>query len=71
MECAVIATYRCNAHCQMCHTWQYPSDPAEEITPEIIKIEGRYKRLNITSWESMFREHIPEIVEILYVVAPF
>jgi MoaA/NifB/PqqE/SkfB family radical SAM enzyme len=66
MECAVITTYRCNAHCQMCHTWKYPTDPAEEITPEIInKIEGRYKRLNITGGEPMLREDIMEIVEVL------
>jgi MoaA/NifB/PqqE/SkfB family radical SAM enzyme len=50
----------------MCNTWQYPSDPAEEITPEIIdKIEGRYKRLNITGGEPMLREDILDIVEVL------
>jgi len=36
MESAIITNYRCNAHCQMCHTWKYPSDPAEELAPEII-----------------------------------
>lgn len=66
MECAVIVTYRCNAHCQMCNTWQFPSRASEEITPEIIdRIEGRYKRLNITGGEPMLREDILEIVEVL------
>lgn len=66
MECAVIVTYRCNAHCQMCNTWQFPSRASEEISPEIIdRIEGRYKRLNITGGEPMLREDILEIVEVL------
>jgi len=66
MECAVIVTYRCNARCQMCNTWQFPSKKSEEITPAIIdKIEGRYKRLNITGGEPMLRDDIMEIVEVL------
>ncbi|MBC2695927.1 MAG: radical SAM protein [Desulfobacteraceae bacterium] len=66
MECAVIITYRCNARCQMCHTWKNPSKKSEEIAPEIIdKIEGRYKRLNITGGEPMLRDDILEIVEVL------
>lgn len=69
MECAVIVTYRCNARCQMCHTWKHPSDQAQEITPEIIDkiplIDGKYKRLNITGGEPMLREDILDIVEIL------
>ena len=66
MECAVIVTYRCNARCQMCNTWKNPSKKSEEITPEIIdKIQGRYKRLNITGGEPMLRDDILEIVEVL------
>ncbi len=66
MECAVIVTYRCNARCQMCHTWKHPSDPEQEIPPEIIdKIEGRYKRLNITGGEPTLRDDIMEIVDVL------
>lgn len=66
MECAVIVTYRCNARCQMCNTWQHPSREAEEITPDFIdKITGNYERLNITGGEPMLREDILEIVEVL------
>ena len=66
MECAIIITYRCNAKCQMCNTWKNPSKKSEEVTPEIIdKIEGRYKRLNITGGEPMLRDDILEIVEVL------
>lgn len=66
MECAVIVTYRCNARCQMCHTWRNPSQESEEISPEVIdKIPGKYKRLNITGGEPLLREDIIEIVEVL------
>lgn len=45
MECAVIVTYRCNARCQMCHTWQHPSRKSEEISPEVMdKIPGEVHR---------------------------
>jgi len=67
MECAVIVTYRCNARCQMCHTWQHPSKKPEEITPEVFdKIQGRYQRLNITGGEPMLRDDILDIVEVLH-----
>ena len=67
MECAVIVTYRCNAHCQMCNTWRNPSKIEEEITPEIIdKIPGGYKRLNITGGEALLRKDIEDIVAILH-----
>lgn len=66
MECAVVVTYRCNAHCQMCNTWRYPSNIEEEVTPEIIdKIRGKYDRLNITGGEPLLREDILDIVEVL------
>lgn len=46
MECAVIVTYRCNAHCKMCYTWKNPSRIEKGINPEIIdKITCRYKKI--------------------------
>lgn len=66
MECAVIVTYRCNARCQMCHTWRHPSRQEEEICADIIdRLPGKYARLNITGGEPMLREDILEIVEVL------
>lgn len=66
MECTVITTYRCNAHCQMCEVWKNPSKIEEEISPDIIdKIPLRHKRLNITGGEPMLRKDIEEIVAVL------
>ncbi|MDI6840034.1 MAG: radical SAM protein [bacterium] len=66
MECAVITTYRCNAHCQMCYSWKHPTRPEDEITPEILdKIPCGMKRLNITGGEPMLRNDIEAIIEVL------
>lgn len=67
MECAVVTTYRCNARCQMCNTWQNPSRIEEEITPEIIdKIPAGHKRLNISGGEPMLQKNIEDIVAVLH-----
>jgi MoaA/NifB/PqqE/SkfB family radical SAM enzyme len=66
MECAVITTYRCNAKCGMCHSWQNPSRASEEFEPRILeKIPGGMQRLNITGGEPLLRKDIAEIVRIL------
>jgi len=66
MECAVIVTYRCNARCQMCHTWKYPSKIKEEIGPDIIdKIPGGQYRINLTGGEPALREDLLDIVGVL------
>jgi len=66
MECAVITTYRCNARCQMCNTWQAPTSKSEEFDPAILeKIPGGMIRLNITGGEPMLRDDIMDIVSIL------
>lgn len=58
-------TYRCNAKCYMCNTWQYPTDKKEEITlSDIEKIPGNLKFLNITGGEPFLRDDIEEIVKI-------
>lgn len=66
MECAIITTYRCNAKCKMCHTWQNPNKASGEFTPEVLeKIPGGMKRLNITGGEPMLRKDIRDIIKIL------
>lgn len=71
MECAVIVTYRCNARCQMCHTWQHPSKRAEEIGLEIMKkIPGDQHRINLTGGEPALRDDLVEIVDVLVKKTP-
>jgi MoaA/NifB/PqqE/SkfB family radical SAM enzyme len=66
MDCAVISTYRCNAHCQMCNIWHNPSLKAEEFEPSILeKLPAGMARLNITGGEPSIREDLLNIVEIL------
>jgi Fe-coproporphyrin III synthase len=71
MECAVIVTYRCNARCQMCHTWQYPSQETEELTIETInRIPIGQHRINLTGGEPALREDLLEIVKVLIKKTP-
>ena len=66
MECAVITTYRCNAHCQMCDIWQHPTQKSEEFSPETLdKIPSGMKRLSITGGEPTLPDDLQDIVRIL------
>lgn len=66
MEGLLAVTYRCNAHCYMCNTWQYPSKKDEEVTPrDINKIPAGLKFANITGGEPFIRDDIDEIVSIV------
>jgi MoaA/NifB/PqqE/SkfB family radical SAM enzyme len=65
MEACIIVTYRCNAKCHMCNTWQYPSRPEDEITPAVVeKLPGGLKFINITGGEPFLREDLPDIVRV-------
>jgi len=64
MEACIIVTYRCNARCGMCNTWQYPTKQDEEIGPELIgRLPGGLKFINITGGEPFLRKDIADIVE--------
>ena len=65
MEACIIVTYRCNAKCHMCNTWQFPSAPEDEITPQIVdKLPGGLKFVNITGGEPFLREDLSDIIQV-------
>lgn len=65
MEACLIVTYRCNAKCYMCNTWQHPSKKDEEFTPDLVnKIPAGLKFINITGGEPFLREELDEIIQI-------
>ena len=64
MEACLIVTYRCNAKCYMCHTWQHPSNKSEEFSPYLVdKLPAGLKFINITGGEPFIRKDLDEIVE--------
>ncbi|NVN91134.1 MAG: radical SAM protein [Desulfuromonadales bacterium] len=65
MEACIIVTYRCNAKCHMCNTWQFPTKPAEEITAETVdKLPTGLDFINITGGEPFLRQDLDKIIEI-------
>ncbi|MBI5739890.1 MAG: radical SAM protein [Nitrospirae bacterium] len=63
-EICVILTYRCNAKCNMCDVWHYPTKAADEITiKDIEKIPSGLRFINITGGEPFIRQDIEEIIE--------
>jgi MoaA/NifB/PqqE/SkfB family radical SAM enzyme len=63
MEGLISVTYRCNARCYMCNTWQYPTKKSEEIdVKDIKKIPSGLKFANITGGEPFIRDDIDEII---------
>lgn len=64
MEACLIVTYRCNAKCYMCNTWQYPSKKNEEYSPELVdKLPTGLDFINITGGEPFLRKDIGQIVD--------
>lgn len=50
----------------MCNTWKHPSDPRQEISPEIMdKLPNKLGRINITGGEPMLRKDIDDVVAVL------
>ena len=64
MEACLIVTYRCNAKCYMCNTWQHPSKKEDEYGPQLVrKLPGGLGFINITGGEPFLRQDLEDIVE--------
>ena len=64
MEACLIVTYRCNARCYMCNTWQHPTKKGEEYGAELIdKLPDGLGFINITGGEPFIRGDIEDIAE--------
>jgi len=67
VECAVIVTYRCNAHCQMCQIWKKPTEIHKAIGTEILeKLPNGLKKINVSGGEPGLRKNLLDIVSILH-----
>ena len=62
---SIIVTYRCNAKCNMCEVWNYPTKLSEEIGIDTIKKLPDMFFCNITGGEPFVREDLPDIVDVL------
>lgn len=65
-EICIILTYRCNAKCNMCDVWHYPTKAGEEITVEDIKkLPGGLRFINITGGEPFIRIDMEDIIKVI------
>jgi MoaA/NifB/PqqE/SkfB family radical SAM enzyme len=62
---SIIVTYRCNAKCNMCDCFHFPTQPEEEISLETIKKLPHLSFANITGGEPFIRKDIEKIVDIV------
>ena len=62
---SIILTYRCNAKCNMCGAWKYPTSPQEEIGVDVIRKLPPMFFCNITGGEPFMRRDLVEIAGIL------
>jgi len=65
MEGLIAVTYRCNAHCHMCNTWQFPTLLEEEVTAADLRSLPHLTFANITGGEPFLRSDLEEIVEVV------
>lgn len=65
MEGIIAVTYRCNAKCDMCETWQFGSDKEQEITPQDISKLPKMNFVNITGGEPFLRDDLDEIITVV------
>ncbi|MCX7927605.1 MAG: radical SAM protein [Candidatus Omnitrophica bacterium] len=59
---SIIVTYRCNARCNMCDVWKFPSKPQDEIGVEVIRKLPKMFFANVTGGEPFVRQDLPELI---------
>lgn len=61
---SIITTYRCNAKCNMCSIWKYPTKPQSEVGAEVYSKLPKMDFLNVTGGEPFLRNDLDEIITI-------
>lgn len=65
-EALIAVTYKCNAKCHMCNTWQFPTKNSEEVSAkDLEKLPGGYRFANLTGGEPFLRDDIEDLVEVI------
>lgn len=64
MDAVIGVTYRCNARCHMCNTWQITSDE-NELKPSDYEKLPHLKMVNITGGEPFLRQDLTDIIDVL------
>lgn len=62
---SVIVTYRCNARCHMCNTWQFPTRPEEEIDAAVLARLPAIPTINVTGGEPFLRDDLADLLAVL------
>ncbi len=66
MDLSIFLTYRCNSRCSMCHVWQHPTLPAEEIPlPMLAQLPARFRSITLTGGEPTLRTDLERVVDLL------
>ncbi len=65
MEAAIITTYRCISHCQMCNVWKHPTKEGEEVRPDLLNKLPQLSFCNVTGGEPFLRDDIGGIIYVL------
>lgn len=63
---SLITTFRCNAKCNMCNVWKFPTRPEDELSPDFYDKLPAGLRINVTGGEPTLRADIDEIFAKLY-----
>ena len=65
-EICIIVTYRCNAKCNMCDVWHYPTKASDEISVDDIKrLPSGLRFINVTGGEPFVRNDLTEIIGVI------